>query len=184
VSFTPQPLYPRGKSTECMDTKSSREYGRVLCACGPGEGKETAASCSCKRGKPVEVYGERENIPIFRRRKVFHVSCVSPETILLRIKWTVSPHPTKRTRNSSVSIATGYGLDGQGSIPGRGKIYFSTPPRSDRFLGPPNFLSNGYRGEVKRTGREAGHSHPSCAEIKILELYLRSPMRINGALLV
>jgi hypothetical protein len=43
-------------------------------------------------------------------------------------------------------IATGYGLDGRGSIPGRGKRLFSTPQRPDRLWGPPSLLPNGYRG--------------------------------------
>jgi hypothetical protein len=31
------------------------------------------------------------------------------------------------SRDSSVGIATGYGLDGRGSIPGKGKKFFSSP---------------------------------------------------------
>jgi hypothetical protein len=35
----------------------------------------------------------------------------------------------------------------QGSIPGRGRTFFSSPPRRpDRLLGPPSLLSSGYRG--------------------------------------
>jgi hypothetical protein len=56
-----------------------------------------------------------------------------------------------------VSIATGYGLVGA-----RAPMWlriFSSPNRSDRLWGPPNFLSNGYRvlffRGVKRQGREA-----------------------------
>jgi hypothetical protein len=63
----------------------------------------------------------------------------------------------------------GYGLDGQGSISGRGKIFlFSAASRPD--LGPtqlpiqwvPGALSPG----LKQPGREADHSHPSSAEVK------------------
>jgi hypothetical protein len=32
-----------------------------------------------------------------------------------------------RSRYNTVSMATGYGLEGRGSIPGRGKKFFSTP---------------------------------------------------------
>jgi hypothetical protein len=47
------------------------------------------------------------------------------------------------SRDASVGIVTGYRLDGRGSIPGRGKIFFSSPQRPDRLLGPPSLLSNG-----------------------------------------
>jgi hypothetical protein len=52
-----------------------------------------------------------------------------------------------RSRNSSVGIATGYGLDDRGvgvRVP-VGSI-FSSPRCPDRLWGPPNLLSNGYRG--------------------------------------
>jgi hypothetical protein len=52
---------------------------------------------------------------------------------------------------STVGTATGYGLDGPGSIPGRGKTFlFSTASRPT--LGP--------------TQPPAGHSPPSSAEVK------------------
>jgi hypothetical protein len=41
----------------------------------------------------------------------------------------------------SVGVATGYGLDGRGSIPGRSKRHFSSPQRPDRLWGPPSLLS-------------------------------------------
>jgi hypothetical protein len=40
----------------------------------------------------------------------------------------------------------GHRPDDQGSIPGGGWEFFSSPPLSDRFWGPPNLLSNGYQG--------------------------------------
>jgi hypothetical protein len=49
-------------------------------------------------------------------------------------------------RNNSVSIVTSLWLDDRGSIPGRGREFFSSLPRSDRLWGPPSLLSNGYRG--------------------------------------
>jgi hypothetical protein len=74
-----------------------------------------------------------------------------------------------RNRDSSVDIATGYGLDGPDSIPGSAR-FFPSPERPDRLWGLPSLLSNGYRGlfppEVKRQGREADHSLPSSAEVK------------------
>jgi hypothetical protein len=52
------------------------------------------------------------------------------------------------SRESAVGIATGYGLDDQGvgvRVP-LGSRIFSSPRRPDRLWGPPNLLSNGYRG--------------------------------------
>jgi hypothetical protein len=43
---------------------------------------------------------------------------------------------------SSVSIATGYGLEGPGIDPGGGEIFRTCP---DRPWGPPSLLYNGYR---------------------------------------
>jgi hypothetical protein len=74
-----------------------------------------------------------------------------------------------RFRNSSVGIATGHGLDGQGSIPGSGKRFFPSPQRSDRLWGSHSLISHGYRDSfvgVKRSRREAEHSLSSSAEVK------------------
>jgi hypothetical protein len=51
-----------------------------------------------------------------------------------------------RSQDSSVCTATGYGLDGRGAVPGRGKTFFSTPQPLNQLWGPPSLLSNGYRG--------------------------------------
>jgi hypothetical protein len=48
-------------------------------------------------------------------------------------------------RDSSVGIGTGYGMDGQGSIPGRSKRYFSSPQGSDRLWNPPRLVSPGIK---------------------------------------
>jgi hypothetical protein len=71
--------------------------------------------------------------------------------------------------DSSVCIATGYGLDGRGMIPGRGKIFlFSTGfgpavgPTQPLIEWLPGDLSPG----IKQQGREADHSYPSSAEVK------------------
>jgi hypothetical protein len=78
-----------------------------------------------------------------------------------------SPVSHIRSRDSSVGIATGYGLDGRGSIIGRGKIFlFSTvtstalEPTHPPIQCVPEALSPG----VKRPGRD--HSPPSSAEVK------------------
>jgi hypothetical protein len=72
-----------------------------------------------------------------------------------------------RSRDSVVDIATSYGLDDREvgiRVPVVSRI-FSSPRRPDRFWGPANLLSNGYRG-VKQPGREADHSPPDSPEDK------------------
>jgi hypothetical protein len=69
--------------------------------------------------------------------------------------------------NSSVGVATGYGLDGPGSIPGSATL-FSTVFRPT--LEPTQPLIQWVQGAlspgVKRQGREADRSPPSSAEVK------------------
>jgi hypothetical protein len=74
-----------------------------------------------------------------------------------------------RNLDSSVGIATGYGLDGPASIPGRGKIFlFSTTCRPA--LGPTQppiqWAPGTLYPRIKRPGRKADHSPPSSAEVK------------------
>jgi hypothetical protein len=49
----------------------------------------------------------------------------------------------ERSRGGSVSIATGYGLDGPSLTSGRGKKFFFTPERPNRFLFPLHGLAFG-----------------------------------------
>jgi hypothetical protein len=59
---------------------------------------------------------------------------------------------TFRSRDSSVGIAIGYGLDDRGfgvRVPVGSRISFS-PRRRDRVWGPLSLLSNGYRGLLPR----------------------------------
>jgi hypothetical protein len=79
----------------------------------------------------------------------------------------------------------GYRMANRGSIPGRGRDTFSTPPRPDRLCDQPKFkyctrlLSNGYQGlfpwGVKRPGREADRSSPPSAEVKNAWSYSSTP---------
>jgi hypothetical protein len=93
----------------------------------------------------------------------------------------------------------------QGSNPGRGKIFFSSPKRPDRLWCPPSILLNGYRGSfpgVRRSEGDADRWPPSAAEVKnessplpiylhdvgmdnftlIMENYLPSILRIREVL--
>jgi hypothetical protein len=69
-------------------------------------------------------------------------------------------------RDSSVSIVTGYGLDGAGIDSWWGEIFRTHP---DRPWGPPSLLYKGYRvfpGGRTRPGRDADPSPPSSAKVK------------------
>jgi hypothetical protein len=75
--------------------------------------------------------------------------------------------PDSRSGDSVVRIATSSWLDDRGvgvRIPVGSRI-FSSPCRPDPLWGPPNLLSNGYRG-VKRQEREDYHSPAVSAEVK------------------
>jgi hypothetical protein len=67
--------------------------------------------------------------------------------------------------NGSVGIATGYGLDGKGSIHGRGKIFFFFSIASTRALethpAPIQRVPWALFPRLERHGREADHSPPS-----------------------
>jgi hypothetical protein len=84
---------------------------------------------------------------------------------------------TNVRRHSSVGIVTSYGLDDSDSI-------FSTASRTA--LGP-NHHSIHWAPRaiswIRRPGREADRSPPSSVEVKIVELYLSSPIRLHGVVL-
>jgi hypothetical protein len=63
------------------------------------------------------------------------------------------------SRGSSVGIATDYGLEGRGSIPGRVRRFSSSPQRLDQLWSTLSLLLNGYWGlfplGVKRQGYDS-----------------------------
>jgi hypothetical protein len=89
---------------------------------------------------------------------VSHKKNTYPHSIFLYYKSYSGP-------GSSVSIATCFGLDGQGIESRWGEIFCTCP---DRPWGPPSFLYNGYRvfpGGRKRPGRDADPSPRSSAVV-------------------
>jgi hypothetical protein len=90
-----------------------------------------------------------------------------------------------RSRGSSVSIVSDYGLDDRGSIPDKGRRFFFQPLRPDRLW---TMGTGGPVPEGKvRPGRDADHSNPSSTEDKNEQkLYVLShhspPWRVAGSL--
>jgi hypothetical protein len=93
----------------------------------------------------------------------------------------LSIQPNLWSRDSSIDIATSYGLDGRG-VGVRAPVgagFFSSPRRPARIWSPPSLQSNGYwrRGfpGVKRPKHEADNSLPTSAEIKNTWRYRSTP---------
>jgi hypothetical protein len=87
-----------------------------------------------------------------------------------------------RSRDSVVGIVTGYGLDDRGVgvwVPVASRI-FSSPSRPYRVWGPPNVISNGYRGGG---GKAAGSWSWPLTSNKCRGLYIHSPIRLHGVVL-
>jgi hypothetical protein len=104
-------------------------------------------------------------------------------TFRIRV-WRATAMPTCSVVAQSVSIATAYGLDDRGSVPGRGKIFlYSTASRPT--LGPTQppsqWVSGGVSPGVKRQGREA--SPPSRAKVKNCEAIPPLPTRVHDVVL-
>jgi hypothetical protein len=98
-------------------------------------------------------------------------------------------HKTQ-SRDSSVGIALGYGLDdrdfrvrfpaGDGNFSRHTASRTALRPTHPPIQWAPGALSLG----VKRLGREADHSSPSSAEVKeCVEIYLHYPIRLHGVVL-
>jgi hypothetical protein len=87
---------------------------------------------------------------------------------------------------NSVGIATGYGLDDRGSIPGRGKRFSLLPSvQTGSGVHPASYpvgtgaLSIG----VKRPGYDADHSPPTSAEVKNSGAIPLPPIRLHGVVI-
>jgi hypothetical protein len=96
----------------------------------------------------------------------------------------------KKSRDSSVGIALGYGLDDRGSRvrfpagPGNFSLHHRLRNGSKAHPPPIQWVSGALSLGLKRPGREADHSPPSTAEVKeCVELYLHSPIRPHGVVL-
>jgi hypothetical protein len=74
------------------------------------------------------------------------------------------------SRDSSVGIATGYGLDDRGvgvRVPVGLRIF--SPRRPDRLWGPPSLLSKGYRGLIPRFVNQNQVSHAEGKTLVVLQ---------------
>jgi hypothetical protein len=93
------------------------------------------------------------------------------------------------SRDSSVGIATGYGLDDRGvgvRVPVGSRI-FCSPLRPDRLWGPHNNLSNGYWGSFLGGKADGAWSGPltssQCRHQENVDLYIHSPILLHGIVL-
>jgi hypothetical protein len=88
------------------------------------------------------------------------------------------------SRDSPAVVATGYPLNDQGSIAGRGNKRFSAhyPTASRPALGPTQPPIQCVSG-VNRQESKTDHSPPFSAEEIMVELYFHSPIRLDGVVL-
>jgi hypothetical protein len=96
------------------------------------------------------------------------------------VHWAIYGLSTKRSRDSSVGIATGYGLDDRevGVRVPVGSGTFSSPRRPDQLCGPSPVGTWGSFPGVKRLRREANHSFPTSIEVKKTWIYTSTPTYI------
>jgi hypothetical protein len=100
------------------------------------------------------------------------------------VKYTYFPNALSeiKTRDTSVGIALGYGLNDRGSrvrfLAGAGNFSLHNRVQTGLVLTQPpiQWVPGAPSLGIKRPGNEADHSPPSTAEVKELtELYLHSP---------
>jgi hypothetical protein len=120
-----------------------------------------------------------ENLRTLSFQRLSHLESLYQSHILLII---LHRYCLYKGRDSSVSIATGYGVDGRGGrspSPGSVKNFlFSTSPRTA--LGPTQppmkWVTWPLSLGVKRPGSEADHSPPAGAEVKKIWIYTSTPL--------
>jgi hypothetical protein len=95
--------------------------------------------------------------------------------------WKSLSNETLGSRDSAVSIATGYGLDDRGGrISSLSRVKnFPFSMLSKSALGPTQpsiqLISGALAQGVKRPGRDADHSLPTSAEVKKTRVYTTTP---------
>jgi hypothetical protein len=92
------------------------------------------------------------------------------------------------SQDSIVSIATCYGLDDRGvrvRVPVGSRIFSSPIVQTRSGVHPISYTmdTGGYFTAVKRPGREADHSRPTSAEVKKMDPYIQSSVRLHGVVL-
>jgi hypothetical protein len=115
----------------------SMRYRLHLCSSMAGNTRrqylESALQPLCDQTSPLSVFpSNTDRVPIF----IFE----------LQITVTFVSYSVTYILTTAVGIVASYGLDGAGSNPGRGKIFFFTPQHPYRIWGPPSLLSIGYDG--------------------------------------
>jgi hypothetical protein len=97
-----------------------------------------------------------------------------------------NPVSILRSRDSSDGTVTGYGQDGGGSNPGKGKT-FSSSQRPHRLWCPRSLLSNAYRGLFPGGKVADAWSWPLtsnyCRGQEYVDLYIHSSIRLHGVVI-
>jgi hypothetical protein len=112
----------------------------------------------------------------------------------MKISWNatntiISLFLIKRSRDSAVGRANGYGLGDRGvrALVPVGWRIFSSPRRQDRLWSSPNLLSNLYRA-LFRGGKATGAwswplTSSQCRGQENVDLYMHFPIRLHGLVL-